>query len=36
MSSPVHVDNKKKIVLGEGCSHGLDGTPLSAEKKAFN
>ena len=35
MSSSVHIDNKKKyiLVLGEGCSQGLDGTTLTAEKK---
>ena len=35
MSSPVHVDNKKKyiLILGEGPTQGLDGTKLTAEKK---
>ena len=33
MSSSVHVDNKKKDILGEGPTQGLDDTTLSAEKK---
>ena len=35
MSFSVHADSKKKdtIVLGEGPTHGLDGTTLTAEKK---
>ena len=35
MSSPVHVDNKKKdiLIIGEGPTQGLDGTTLTAEKK---
>ena len=35
MSSSVHVDDKKKdiLVLGEGPTQGLAGTPLISEKK---
>ena len=35
MSSPVHVDNKKKdiLILDEGPTQGLDSTILTAEKK---
>ena len=35
MSSSVHVDNKKKdiLILGEGPTHRLDDTTLTAEKK---
>ena len=35
MISPVHVDNKKKdiLILGEGPTHGLYDTTLTAEKK---
>ena len=35
MSSSVPADNEKKHVsiLGEGPTHGLDGTTLAAEKK---
>ena len=38
MSSSVHVDDKKKdiLVLGEGPTQGLAGTPLISEKKIFN
>ena len=33
MSSSVHVDNKKKkLILGEGPTLGLDDTTLTAEK----
>ena len=34
MSSSVHVDNKKKVILilGEESTQGLDGTKLTAEK----
>ena len=34
MSSSVHVDQKKKIILilGEGPTQGLDDTTLTAEK----
>ena len=34
ISSAVHVDNKKKVILilGEGPSKGLDDTTLTAEK----
>ena len=30
----IHGDNKKKyiLILGEGATHGLDGTTLIAEK----
>ena len=35
MSSPVHVDNKRKdiLILGEGPAQGLDDTTLTAEAK---
>ena len=35
MSSSVHVDDKKKdiLVLDEGPTQGLAGTPLISEKK---
>ena len=38
MSSSVHVDNKKKVILifGEGFTKGLDGTELTSEKKILN
>ena len=38
MSSSVHVDNKKKVILifGEGLTKGLDGTELTSEKKILN
>ena len=37
MSSSVHVDNKKKVILilGEESTQGLDGTKLTAEKCIF-
>ena len=33
MSSSVHIDNKNKdiLILGEGPTHGLDDTTLTAE-----
>ena len=35
MSSPVHVDNKKKdiLILGKGPTDGLDDTTITAEKE---
>ena len=35
MSSSVHIDNKNEdiLILGEGPTHGLDGTALTAEVK---
>ena len=35
MSSPAHVDSKKKdiLILGEGPTQGLDDKKLTAEKK---
>ena len=35
MSSSVHVDNKGKdiLILGEGPTHGVDDTTLTAEAK---
>ena len=38
MSSSVHVDNKKKVILifGEGLIKGLNGTELTSEKKILN
>ena len=38
MSSSVHVDNKKKVILilGEGLTKGLDGTELTSKKKILN
>ena len=35
MSSSVHVDNKKILVLGEGPTQELDRTTLTVEKKVF-
>ena len=32
MSSSLHIDNKKILILGEGPTQGLDGTTLTAEK----
>ena len=32
MSSSLHIDNKKILILGEGHTQGLDGTTLTAEK----
>ena len=38
MSSSVHVDNKKKVILilGECLTKELDGTELTSEKKILN
>ena len=39
MSSPMHIDNKKKdiLILGIGLTQGLDGTTLTAEAQySFN
>ena len=35
MSSSMHIDNKGKniLILGEGPTHGLDGTALKTEVK---
>ena len=37
MSSPVQIDNKGKdiLILGEGRTHGLDDTILTAEAKCL-
>ena len=37
MSSSVHVENNKQdiLILGEGCTQGLDGTAFTVEKKCY-